>query len=59
MIAAAGVTTSMVALRCLLREGKKYYMTGWYDDDYVNVAGEWKFKSRRINIDSFTPQSES
>jgi hypothetical protein len=43
----------------LLRDGKKHYMTGWYDDEYVKVAGEWKFKSRRINIDSFAPVSES
>jgi hypothetical protein len=43
----------------LLRDGKKHHMAGWYDDEYVKVAGEWKFKSRRINIDSFAPESES
>jgi hypothetical protein len=43
----------------LLRDGKKHYMTGWYDDEYVKVGGEWKFKSRRINIDSFSPVTES
>ena len=43
----------------LLRDGKKHYMTGWYDDEYVKIAGEWKFKSRRINIDSMSPVSES
>ena len=43
----------------LMRDGKKHYMTGWYDDEYAKVAGEWKFKSRRINIDSFAPVSES
>jgi hypothetical protein len=30
-------------------------MTGWYDDEYAKVDGEWKFKSRRINIDSMSP----
>jgi uncharacterized protein (TIGR02246 family) len=39
----------------LLRDGKKQYMTGWYDDEYAKERGEWKFKSRRINIDSMAP----
>ena len=39
----------------LLRDGKKQYMTGWYNDEYAKERGEWKFKSRRINIDSMTP----
>ena len=43
----------------LLRDGKKWLMTGWYDDDYVKVGGEWKFKSRQITTDSFGPLSES
>jgi hypothetical protein len=42
----------------LLRDGKKQYMTGWYDDEYVKEGGDWKFKSRKINIDSMTPVSE-
>jgi hypothetical protein len=43
----------------LLREGKKWLMTGWYDDEYAKVGGEWKFKSRKITTDSFGPVSES
>ncbi len=43
----------------LLRNGKKHYLAGWYDDEYAKVAGEWKFKSRRINIDSLTPLNET
>jgi uncharacterized protein (TIGR02246 family) len=39
----------------LLRDGKKQYMTGWYDDEYAKERGEWKFKSRRINIASMEP----
>jgi hypothetical protein len=42
----------------LLRDGKKQYMAGWYDDEYVKVGGDWKFKSRKINIDSMNPVSE-
>jgi len=43
----------------MTREGKKWLMTGWYDDEYVKVGGEWKFKSRNTTIDSFGPLSES
>ena len=43
----------------LLRDGKKWLMTGWYDDEYAKVGGEWKFKSRQITTDSFGPLSES
>ena len=43
----------------LLRNGKKHYMAGWYDDEYAKVDGEWKFKSRRINIDSIGPVNDS
>jgi hypothetical protein len=40
------------------REGKKWEMRGWYNDDYAKVGGEWKFKSRRITTDSFGPENE-
>ena len=43
----------------MLREGKKWMLTGWYNDEYVKVGGEWKFKSRKITTDSFGPVSES
>jgi uncharacterized protein (TIGR02246 family) len=42
----------------LLRDGKLHHMTGWYDDEYAKERGEWKFKSRRINIDSMAPVSQ-
>ena len=42
----------------LLRDGKKSLMTGWYNDEYAKVGGEWKFKSRRITVDSLGPISE-
>ena len=41
----------------LLRDGKKWAMSGWYNDEYAKVGGEWKFKSRQIIIDSFAPVS--
>lgn len=43
----------------MTREGKKWQMTGWYDDEYVKAGGEWKFKSRNTTIDSFGPLGES
>jgi hypothetical protein len=43
----------------MIRDGKKWSLSGWYDDEYAKVDGEWKFKSRRINIDSFAPSNES
>jgi hypothetical protein len=43
----------------MLRDGKKWLMTGWYDDEYAKVSGEWKFKSRKITTDSSGPASES
>ncbi len=41
------------------REGRKWEMKGWYNDEYVKVGGEWKFKSRRITTDSFGPKDEA
>ena len=40
------------------REGKKWEMKGWYNDEYAKVDGEWEFKSRRITTDSFGPANE-
>ena len=42
----------------MLKEGKKWEMRGWYNDDYAKVNGEWKFKSRQITTDSFGPENE-
>ena len=43
----------------LFRDGKKWLLSAWYNDEYARVGGEWKFKSRRITIDSFAPASEN
>ena len=42
----------------LLRDGKKWGLTGWYNDEYAKVGEEWKFKSRKITVDSLGPVSE-
>ena len=39
----------------MIRDGKNWSLRGWYDDEYAKEGGEWKFKSRRINVDSFEP----
>lgn len=43
----------------MIRDSKNWSLRGWYDDEYAKVGGEWKFKSRRINIDSFAPSGEN
>jgi hypothetical protein len=43
----------------LFRAGKKWALSGWYNDEYAKVGGEWKFKSRQITIDSSAPASEN
>jgi ketosteroid isomerase-like protein len=43
----------------LMRDGKKTQMSGWYNDEYAKVGGEWKFKSRQITVDSMGPVNES
>ena len=40
------------------REGKKWEMRGWYDDEYAKVGDEWKFKARKVKVDSFGPENE-
>jgi uncharacterized protein (TIGR02246 family) len=41
----------------LTHQGKKCLMTGWYNDEYAKVGGQWKFKSRQITVDSMAPIS--
>ena len=41
----------------LTHQGKKCLMTGWYNDEYAKVGGQWKFKSRQITVDSIAPIS--
>ena len=42
----------------LIRDGKKCLMSGWYNDEYAKVGGEWKFRSRQITVDSLGPVNE-
>lgn len=43
----------------LLRDGNPWKMVAWYDDAYVKIKEEWKFKSRKITVDSLIPLKES
>jgi hypothetical protein len=31
---------------------------GYYDDEYVKVSEEWKFRSRKVTMYYFVPLSE-
>jgi hypothetical protein len=34
-----------MAVGRMIREGERWSLSGWYDDEYAKVDGEWKFKS--------------
>lgn len=39
-------------------DGKSMIGAGYYDDQYVRVNGEWKFRSRKLTMNFFVPLSE-
>jgi ketosteroid isomerase-like protein len=39
-------------------EGKSMIGAGHYDDQYVRIGGEWKFRSRKLKMNFFVPLSE-
>ena len=39
-------------------EGTSMIGSGYYDDQYVRVGGEWKFRARKLTICYFVPLSE-
>jgi len=39
----------------MIRDGKRLFATGVYDDVYVRVDGAWKFSSRTVAMRSFWP----
>lgn len=39
-------------------EGKSMIGAGYYDDEYLRVNGEWKFRSRKLTMNFFVPLSE-
>ena len=39
-------------------DGKSMIGSGWYDDRYVRVGGEWKFRSRKLTLCYFVPLRE-
>lgn len=42
-----------------LNDGRPWTMTGWLNDEYTKIGGQWKFKSRRISIDSSVPVNKT
>jgi ketosteroid isomerase-like protein len=49
--------------RCYLdlrgsRDGRSMIGAGYYDDEYVRVGGEWKFRSRKLTMCHFVPLSQ-
>ena len=38
--------------------GRSMIGAGYYDDEYVRVGGEWKFRSRKLTMCHFVPLSE-
>jgi ketosteroid isomerase-like protein len=39
-------------------DGRSLIGAGWYDDHYVRVGGEWKFRSRKLTLCYLVPLSE-
>jgi SnoaL-like protein len=46
-------------VKLISREGKGFSIAGRYDDEFVRVGGQWKFKARRVTFDYFLPDGES
>ena len=38
--------------------GRSMIGAGYYDDEYVRVGGEWKFRSRKLTMSHFVPLSQ-
>lgn len=39
----------------MIRDGKRLFATGFYDDTYVRVDGAWRFARRKVTMRSFWP----
>ena len=40
------------------QDGRSMIGAGYYDDEYVRVGGEWKFRSRKLTMSHFVPLSQ-
>jgi hypothetical protein len=41
-----------------VQEGRSMIGSGYYEDRYRRVAGEWKFQSRKLQMDWLVPLDE-
>lgn len=46
--------TCYLDLRCKVN-GRDLLSSGWYDDQYQRIDGEWKFRRRKVNMLDFVP----
>ncbi|MBW2445923.1 MAG: nuclear transport factor 2 family protein [Deltaproteobacteria bacterium] len=46
--------TCYLDLRAVI-EGRSMIGSGWYEDRYLRVAGEWKFRSRKLRMSYLVP----
>ena len=46
-------------VKLITTEGKGFTEPAGYDDEFVRVDGQWKFKARRVSFDYFLPDGES
>jgi len=46
-------------VKLISTQGKGFNLAGRYDDEFVRVGGQWKFKARRVSFDYFLPDGES
>jgi hypothetical protein len=40
----------------IIMDGKEGYIVCYYEDDYVKIDGEWKFKQREVTIEYLGPR---
>lgn len=46
-----------VEVRLIMDDGSEGYIVAYYEDEYVKLDGEWKFKLREVTLEYFGPRS--